>query len=110
MTQFEYRNGELHAEDVPLSRIAEAVGTPVYVYSETGLTDAYRVIHKEPHKYSFWDYQRGAWQKDFGVRIDHLLLSPQAVDRLKGADIDRGPRGKEKASDHTPVYVELSEA
>jgi exodeoxyribonuclease-3 len=72
-----------------------------------GLTDAYRVIHKEPHKYSFWDYQRGAWQKDFGVRIDHLLLSPQAADRLKDADIDRGPRGKEKASDHTPVWCEL---
>ena len=61
-----------------------------------GLTDAYRVIHKEPHKYSFWDYQRGAWQKDFGVRIDHLLLSPQAVDRLENADIDRTPRGKER--------------
>ena len=72
-----------------------------------GLTDAYRVIHKEPHKYSFWDYQRGAWQKDFGVRIDHLLLSPQAVDRLENADIDRTPRGKEKASDHTPVWCEL---
>ena len=72
-----------------------------------GLTDAYRVIHKEPHKYSFWDYQRGAWQKDFGVRIDHLLLSPQATDRLKDADIDRGPRGKEKTSDHTPVWCNL---
>ena len=72
-----------------------------------GLTDAYRMIHTEPHKYSFWDYQRGAWQKDFGVRIDHLLLSPQAADRLKTADIDRGPRGKEKASDHTPVWCEL---
>ena len=73
----------------------------------SGFTDAYRVIHKEPHKYSFWDYQRGAWQKDFGVRIDHLLLSPQAVDRLENADIDRTPRGKEKASDHTPVWCEL---
>ena len=72
-----------------------------------GLTDAYRVIHHEPHKYSFWDYQRGAWQKDFGVRIDHLLLSPQAADRLKDCDIDRGPRGKEKASDHTPVWCEI---
>ncbi len=72
-----------------------------------GLTDAYRVIHSEPHKYSFWDYQGGAWQKDFGIRIDHLLLSPQAVDRLKDCDIDRGPRGKEKASDHTPVWCEI---
>ncbi len=72
-----------------------------------GLTDAYRVIHSEPHKYSFWDYQGGAWQKDFGIRIDHLLLSPQAVDRLQDCDIDRGPRGKEKASDHTPVWCEI---
>jgi exodeoxyribonuclease-3 len=71
------------------------------------LTDAYRVIHSEPHKYSFWDYQGGAWQKDFGIRIDHLLLSPQAVDRLQDCDIDRGPRGKEKASDHTPVWCEI---
>ena len=53
------------------------------------------------------DYQRGAWQKDFGVRIDHLLLSPQATDRLKDCDIDRGPRGKQKASDHTPVWCEI---
>ena len=72
-----------------------------------GLTDAYRVFHQEPHKYSFWDYQRGAWQKDFGVRIDHLLLSPQATDRLKDCDIDRGPRGKEKTSDHTPVWCKI---
>lgn len=69
-----------------------------------GLTDAYRTMHGEPHKYTFWDYQRGAWQKDFGLRIDHLLLSPQAVDRLQDCDIDRKPRGKEKASDHTPVW------
>ena len=72
-----------------------------------GLTDAYRVFHQEPHKYSFWDYQRGAWQKDYGVRIDHLLLSPLATDRLLKADIDKEPRGKEKASDHTPVWCEL---
>tara|TARA_Y100001970_G_scaffold282096_1_gene394240 strand:- start:2362 stop:3132 length:771 start_codon:yes stop_codon:yes gene_type:complete len=72
-----------------------------------GLTDAYRVFHKGPHRYTFWDYQRGAWQKDFGVRIDHLLLSPRATDMLKDANIDRGPRGREKASDHTPVWCEL---
>ena len=72
-----------------------------------GLTDAYRLFHQEPHKYSFWDYQRGAWQKNFGVRIDHLLLSPLATDRLLNADIDQGPRGKEKPSDHTPVWCKL---
>ena len=74
-----------------------------------GYTEAYRALHKEAHRYSFWDYQRGAWQKDNGVRIDHLLLSPQAADRLEACDIDRGPRGKEKASDHTPVWVRLED-
>lgn len=72
-----------------------------------GLTDAYRACHTESHKYSFWDYQRGAWQKDHGLRIDHLMLSPQAADRLTGADIDRKVRGREKPSDHVPVWAEL---
>jgi len=75
-----------------------------------GLTDAYRVLNPEPHTYSFWDYQGGAWSRDMGVRIDHLLLSPQAADRLVASGIDRGPRGKEKASDHTPVWCELRTA
>ena len=73
-----------------------------------GLTDAIRVFHHEPI-YSYWDYQRGAWQKDNGIRIDHLLCSPQAADRLKAADVDRVPRGKEKPSDHTPVWCELTD-
>ncbi len=72
-----------------------------------GYCEAYRSLHKEAHRYSFWDYQAGAWQKDNGVRIDHLLLSPQAADRLDACDIDRGPRGKAKASDHTPVWCRL---
>jgi exodeoxyribonuclease-3 len=72
-----------------------------------GWTEAYRVLNREPNRYSFWDYQAGAWQKDNGVRIDHLLLSPQAADRLISCDIDKGPRGGEKASDHTPVWCRL---
>ncbi|MFQ5785793.1 MAG: exodeoxyribonuclease III [Alphaproteobacteria bacterium] len=75
-----------------------------------GLTEAYRALHPQPGAYSFWDYQKGRWQRDEGLRIDHLLLSPQAADRLVACDIDRGPRGKEKASDHTPVWCELREA
>jgi len=75
-----------------------------------GYTEAYRALHPEPHRYSYWDYQRGAWQKDNGVRIDHLLLSPQAADRLEAVDIDRTPRGKQKASDHTPVWCRLQDA
>jgi exodeoxyribonuclease III len=74
-----------------------------------GFTDAFRVLNPEPHRYSFWDYQAGAWQRDNGLRIDHLLLSPHAADRLRASDIDRGPRGETKASDHTPVWCELAD-
>ena len=73
-----------------------------------GFTDAFRALHpNKKHAYTFWDYQAGAWQRDHGLRIDHLLLSPQAADRLKACDIDREPRGKPKASDHTPIWCEL---
>lgn len=75
-----------------------------------GYTDAFRAVDPTPHKYTFWDYQGGAWQRDEGIRIDHLLLSPQAADRLTAAGIDTAPRGKPKASDHTPVWCELGEA
>jgi len=74
-----------------------------------GFVDAFRVFHPEPHRYSFWDYQAGRWLRDEGLRIDHLLLSPQAADRLVAADIDRGPRGRDKASDHTPVWCEIGD-
>ncbi len=72
-----------------------------------GLYDAFRIKNKNAGQYSFWDYQRGAWQKDNGIRIDHFLLSPPLVDRLKSCVIDKVPRGEEKASDHTPVILEL---
>ena len=72
-----------------------------------GYTEAYRALHSELGRYSFWDYQAGAWQKDNGLRIDHLLLSPQATDMLTACEIDKTPRGKVKPSDHTPVWCEL---
>lgn len=72
-----------------------------------GYTDAQRQIKPTGACYSYWDFQRGSWQKDNGIRIDHLLLSAQAADILKGCSVDRIPRGKEKPSDHTPVWVEL---
>jgi exodeoxyribonuclease-3 len=75
-----------------------------------GYTDAFRALHPEPGAYTFWDYQAGAWQKDHGIRIDHLLLSPQAADLLVEAGIDRDPRAKEKASDHTPVWCRLEKS
>ncbi len=72
-----------------------------------GLTDAVRATSDAAGLYSFWDYQAGAWQRNKGLRIDHLLLSPQAADRLVSAGIDKHVRGWERPSDHVPVVVEL---
>jgi len=72
-----------------------------------GFVDAVRAVTDAPGLYSFWDYQAGAWQKNKGLRIDHVLLSPQAADRLVGAGIDKHVRGWERPSDHVPVVVEL---
>ncbi len=77
-------------------------------YLHLGLADAFRTFDSRPHQYSYWDYQAGAWQKDHGLLIDFLLLSAKAADTLTNAGIDKGPRGKEKASDHTPVWCELT--
>jgi len=73
-----------------------------------GLTEAFRALNPKAGLYSYWDYTGGAWQKDFGLRIDHLLLSPEVSDLLVNVGIDKSPRGKEKPSDHTPVWCEIS--
>ena len=73
-----------------------------------GYTDAVRAIHPVGAQYSFWDYQRGAWQRDNGIRIDHMMMSPEAASRLVSAGVDREPRGRERPSDHTPVWCELN--
>jgi exodeoxyribonuclease III len=75
-----------------------------------GLSDATRACHPEPGVYTFWDYQAGAFQKNDGIRIDHLLLSPQAADRLTGAGVAKDARAMEKPSDHTPAWIELAVA
>ena len=72
-----------------------------------GLTDAVRAAGAEAGAYTFWDYQAGAWQKNNGIRIDHVLLSPRAADRLVDAAIDKRTREWEKPSDHVPVVVDL---
>lgn len=72
-----------------------------------GWTDALRARHPGEQLWTFWDYQAGAWQRDAGFRIDHLLLSPIAADRLMGAGVDKDYRGREKASDHAPTWVLL---
>lgn len=73
-----------------------------------GLTDAIRATSDASNLYTFWDYQAGAWQKNNGIRIDHVLLSPQAADRLTAAGIDRHVRSWEKPSDHVPVWIDLA--
>ena len=72
-----------------------------------GLTDAFRARVSGPGHYSFWDYQAGAWERNNGIRIDHLLLSPSCADMLTGVGIDKQVRGREKPSDHVPVWVTL---
>lgn len=72
-----------------------------------GLSDALRLTSDEPALYTFWDYQAGAWNRNLGIRIDHLLLSPQAADRLASCRIDQQLRALDKPSDHVPVGVEL---
>jgi exodeoxyribonuclease III len=72
-----------------------------------GLTDALRAVTDASGQYTFWDYQAGAWQKNQGLRIDHLLLSPQASDRLINVGIDSYLRGWEKPSDHVPVWADF---
>jgi exodeoxyribonuclease-3 len=72
-----------------------------------GWTDALRTRNPKGGIWTFWDYQAGAWQRDAGFRIDHLLLSPIAADRLVDAGVDKDYRGREKASDHAPTWVRL---
>ena len=69
---------------------------------------AHASIPNEEKLYTFWDYTAGCWQRDLGFRLDHLLCSPEAADRLRGAGVDKWARGEEKASDHAPTWVELA--
>lgn len=72
-----------------------------------GWTDAMRALHPHGRRYTYWDYFQNRFARDHGLRIDLLLLSPRAADRLSQCGVDRGPRAREKASDHTPVWCEL---
>jgi exodeoxyribonuclease-3 len=73
-----------------------------------GWTDALRTLHPDERIYTFWDYFRNAWGRDAGLRIDHILLSPELAPRLAATEVDREVRGYEKASDHAPAWVRLS--
>lgn len=72
-----------------------------------GLSDAVRELHPQGPVYTFWDYQRGAWQRDKGLRIDHALLSPTIAERLVTAEPDKQERDQPQPSDHVPVVVSL---
>jgi len=74
---------------------------------QQGWTDAIRALHPEEQIFTFWDYFRNAYQRDAGLRIDHLLLNPALAGRLQQAGVDRDVRGWERASDHAPTWVEL---
>ena len=73
-----------------------------------GFHDGYRHINGDKEEYTFWDYMRGAWQKNNGMRIDHFLVSNSLLNIVKNVNINKDPRGKEKPSDHTPIEIELS--
>ena len=75
-----------------------------------GWTDAVRALHPKEPMYTFWDYMRKRWERDGGLRLDHVLLSPVLKERLLGAGVDRHIRGMEDASDHAPVWAELRDA
>lgn len=76
---------------------------------DQGWLDAIRVLHPREPMYTFWDYMRNRWQRDAGLRLDHLLLSAELTSRLVDAGVDRAVRGKDNASDHAPAWIILRE-
>src|SRR3954447_799485 len=72
-----------------------------------GWTDSLRTLHPEEKIYTFWDYFRGAFARNAGIRIDHLLLSPDLAPHIIAAGVDRDVRALEKTSDHAPTWIEL---
>ncbi len=73
-----------------------------------GFNDVYRHFNETKEGFTFWDYMRGAWQKNNGMRIDHFLVSNSLIDQIKSININKDPRGREKPSDHTPIEITLT--
>ena len=73
-----------------------------------GFNDAYRYFYKDKQEYTFWDYMAGSWQKNFGMRIDHFLISNNLISDIKKININKKPRSQEKPSDHTPIELEIN--
>ena len=100
----DFAQGVLGAED---ALVRPATRARYWQMIWSGLTDALRAITPSGPLYTFWDYQAGAWQRNKGIRIDHLLLSPRAADRLNAVSIDKNTRAADKPSDHVPIRIEL---
>lgn len=75
------------------------------ILKNLGFFDSYRLVNKNKIEWSFWDYQNGSWNKDHGIRIDHILINSFGADKIKDCQIDRSLRGKNKPSDHTPIFA-----
>ena len=73
-----------------------------------GFKDVYRIKYKDKQEFTFWDYFAGSWQKNYGMRIDHFLLSNNLLDNLVSIKINKDPRSKTKPSDHTPIELEIN--
>ncbi len=73
-----------------------------------GFKDIYRLINKEKQEYTFWDYFAGSWQKNYGMRIDHFLLSDNLIENVKSININKVPRSRSKPSDHTPIELVIN--
>ena len=72
-----------------------------------GFKDIYRLLNKTKQEYTFWDYMAGSWQKNYGMRIDHFLVSDNLLENIKNIEINKKPRAKTKPSDHTPIEIEI---
>ena len=131
MEQLRHRMAQIWAEEVPCAVVGDynvipedddvwatkAMASDALMQPESraaysrlladGWTDAVRTLNPRGGVWTYWDYQRGAWQRDHGFRIDHLLLSPELADRLDAVGVDREHRGREKVSDHAPVWCTI---
>ncbi|UCE31727.1 MAG: exodeoxyribonuclease III [Burkholderiales bacterium] len=93
--------GAIHCSEPERERFRELV--------ELGLADAFRLFEQPPATFSWWDYRQGAFRRNAGLRIDHVLLSAALRERARGCFVDKGPRKLQKPSDHAPVVVELAD-
>jgi exodeoxyribonuclease III len=93
--------GQVHVSEAERAAMRKVV-------DETGLADAFRLFEQPEKEFSWWDYRLAAFQRNWGLRIDHILLSPELAKRCVGCSIDRSPRKLERPSDHAPVIAELA--